>query len=88
MIILFRGQIRLSITFSYVWDKPVKMDFLVAQTVKNPPAMWETGLHFWVGKIPWRRAWQPTPVFLPRESPWTEEAPVHGVTKRRTGLSD
>ena len=22
---------------------------------------------FWVGKIPWRRAWQPTPVFLPRE---------------------
>jgi len=19
----------------------------------------------WVGKIPWRRAWQPTPVFLP-----------------------
>ena len=22
----------------------------------------------WVGKVPWRRAWQPTPVFLPRES--------------------
>ena len=21
----------------------------------------------WVGKMPWRRAWQPTPVFLPRE---------------------
>ena len=27
----------------------------------------------WVGKIPWRRKWQPTPVFLPGESPWTEE---------------
>ena len=27
----------------------------------------------WVGMIPWRRAWQPTPVFLPGESPWTEE---------------
>ena len=26
----------------------------------------------WVGKIPWRRAWQPTSVFLPAESPWTE----------------
>ena len=25
-----------------------------------------------VGKIPWRRAWQSTPVFLPGESPWTE----------------
>jgi len=27
----------------------------------------------WVGNIPWKRAWQPTPVFLPGESPWTEE---------------
>ena len=27
----------------------------------------------WVRKIPWRRAWQPTPVFLPGESLWTEE---------------
>ena len=27
----------------------------------------------WIGKIPRRRAWQPTPVFLPGESPWTEE---------------
>ena len=27
----------------------------------------------WVGKIPWRRVWQPTPVFLPGESPWTKE---------------
>ena len=31
------------------------------------------GFHPWVGKIPWRRAWQPTPVFLPGESSWTEE---------------
>ena len=22
----------------------------------------------WVGKMPWRRAWQPSPVFLPGES--------------------
>ena len=26
------------------------------------------GFDPWVGKIPWRKAWQPTPVFLPRES--------------------
>ena len=31
----------------------------------------DLGLIPWVGKIPWRRAWQPTPVFLPGESPWT-----------------
>jgi len=40
---------------------------LVAQTVKNLPLMQDT----WIGKIPWRRAWQPTPVFLPGELPWT-----------------
>ena len=28
----------------------------------------------WVRKIAWRKAWQPTPVFLPGESPWTEES--------------
>ena len=27
----------------------------------------------WVGKIRWRREWQPTPIFLLGESPWTEE---------------
>ena len=26
------------------------------------------GFNPWVGTIPWRRAWQTTPVFLPRES--------------------
>ena len=26
------------------------------------------GFNPWIGKIPWRRAWQPTPVFLPGES--------------------
>ena len=36
--------------------------------VKNLPAMWETEFDPWVGKIPWRRKWQPSPVFTPRES--------------------
>ena len=40
---------------------------------KNMLAIWET----WVQSLGWedplRRAWQPTPVFLPEESPWTEE---------------
>ena len=30
------------------------------------------GFHSRVGKIPKRRAWQPTPVFLPGESHWTK----------------
>ena len=41
---------------------------LVAQMVKNPPAMQEPWFNPWDGKIPWRTAWQPTPVFLPGES--------------------
>ena len=27
----------------------------------------------WFGKIPCKRKWQPTPVFLPKNIPWTEE---------------
>ena len=39
----------------------------------------------WVGKILWRRGWQPTPMSI--ESPWTKEpgmAAEHGVTKSQT----
>ena len=35
--------------------------------VKNLPAMQRPGLDPWVGKIPWRKEWQATPVFLPEE---------------------
>ena len=31
-----------------------------------------------IKKVPWRRAWQPIPVFLPGESPWTEEPDGYG----------
>ena len=42
---------------------------LVAQMAKNLPAMWETRVQKSLGgKIPWRRAWRPTPAFLPGES--------------------
>ena len=42
---------------------------LVVQAVKNLPAMQKPGFDPWVRKIPWRREWQPTPVFLHGESP-------------------
>ena len=38
---------------------------LVAQMVKNLPQCRRPGFDHWVGKIPWRRVWPPTPVFLP-----------------------
>ena len=42
-----------------------------------------------VGKIPWRRVWQPTPVFLPGESRgWRSlEGTVHRVPKSQTRLN-
>ena len=58
----------------------------VALVVKNPAA--NAGDVPWVGKIPWRRKWQPVPVFLPGEpmdrGAW--QATVHGVTKNQTRL--
>ena len=42
----------------------------VALVGKNPPARagdMRLGFHPWVGKILWRRAWQPTPVFFPKK---------------------
>ena len=44
----------------------------VALVVKNPPAnkreVRDTGSISGSGRFPWRRAWQPTQVFLPGES--------------------
>ena len=41
----------------------------------------------WIGKIPWRRAQQSTPVFLPRESHGQRSLQrVHGVAKSQTRL--
>ena len=40
----------------------------------------------WVRKIPWRRAGQPTPVFMPGESPQTEEpGGLQPVESQRVG---
>ena len=43
------------------------LGFPGSSLVKNWPAMQETWVP-WVRKSPWRRKWQPTPVFLPGKS--------------------
>ena len=55
---------------------------LVAQSVKNLPAMQETWVRPLAGQFPWRRKWQPTPVSLPGDPmgrPW--RVTVHGVAR-------
>ena len=46
---------------------------MVAQTVSVCLPCERPGFDLWVGKIPWRRKWQPTPVLLALKIPWTEE---------------
>ena len=46
---------------SFIWTS------LVAQTVQHLPTMRETRFQS-LGKVPWRRQWHPTPVFLPGKS--------------------
>ena len=48
----------------------------MAPMVKKLPAVWEpqeTPVQSLGQEDPWRRKWQPTPVFSPEEYPWTEE---------------
>ena len=42
---------------------------LMAQRLKHLPPMQETRFQSLGGKMPWKRKWQSTPVFLPGESP-------------------
>ena len=60
----------------------------VALVVKNIPVnagdVKRCGFDPWTRNIPWRRKWQPTPVFLPGKShePRNLAGDSHGVTKR------
>ena len=71
---------------------PKQRGFPGGTVVKNPPAnagdTRRCGSNPWIGKIPWRRTWQPTPVFFPREykdrKAWW--ATLHRVTKSWTQL--
>ena len=51
---------------------------LTGQSLGSPPSAQQSRIHCqctrlrfnpWVRKVPWRRKWQPTPVFLPGKSP-------------------
>ena len=66
----------------YIWYSRASR---VAHMVENPPAMQEPWFNPWVGEIPWRKDWQPTPVFLPgefhgqRSLVHGQRAIVHGI---------
>ena len=51
---------------------------LVAQIVKNPLQCRRPEFDPWVGKIPWRRDWQPPPV------PWEKSLALENFMDRET----
>ena len=58
--------------------------------VKSLPVVWETQVRSMDWEDPWRRKWQPTPIFLP-ENPtdggaW--QTTVHGTAKSQPRLSN
>ena len=62
------GHDRVTFTFG------AGLGFPGGSVIKNPPAKaGDVGSVPGVGRSPGERKWQPTPVFLPGEIPWTEE---------------
>ena len=63
--------------FLLVWG------FTGGSVVKNLPTVWKTEISSWDRKNLWKSEWQPTPVFLPKESMDREawQVTVHGVAK-------
>ena len=68
----FRFDIFISEHFSYGQSFNVTRGFTGGMSGKEPACQHRRRkrrrFDSWVGKILWRRAWQPPPVFLPRES--------------------
>ena len=64
----FSNNIR---NFSLLYPKPACINIILQKKVIMQHG--RLGFDPWVGKIPWRREWLPTPVLLPGEIPCTEE---------------
>jgi len=54
--------------WNFSWFHPER-DSQVVQCKKSNCQCKRYSFDSWVGKTPWRRKWQPTPVFLPGKSP-------------------
>ena len=55
----------------YIWTSQVA--HMVGKLPSNAGHVKRHRFNPWISKIPWRKEWQPTLVFLPGNPPWTEE---------------
>ena len=68
IINMHKGLVRMHpVRVAWNWNICKNWASLVAQIVKNLPAMRKSEFNPRVKKVPWRREWLPTPVFLPGE---------------------
>ena len=59
---------RMKFVSSNMLEATQNIGSLVAHLVKETACQCRRrGFNPWIGKFPWRRKWQPTPVFLPRK---------------------
>ena len=79
-----------SVFFCYFYWSKVDLSFPDGTSGKEPGCQYRRckrgRFDHWVGKISSRRAWQPTPVFLPRESHrWRSVARLQSIGSHRVG---
>ena len=55
------------------WGRASQLALVAKNLPANAEDLRDMGSTPRSGRFPWRRKWQATPVFLPGESPWTEE---------------
>ena len=73
--------VKLGDTYGFFWETPKPgphpcNHFPGGSAVKNPTCQYRRcAFDPWVGKIPWRRKWQPASVFLPGEFHGAWQAP-------------
>ena len=70
--------------YEFIFTTYPNVVLVVKKLPANAGIIGDTEFSPWAGKIPWRRAWEPTPVFLPGEfhgqrnlagySPWVAES--------------
>ena len=70
---VWKSQTWLSDRTELIHVLPIFLDFFLYRSLVSESACQRRrckrhGFDPWVGKIPWRKKWQPAPVFLPRKS--------------------
>ena len=53
--------------YEFIFTAYPNVVLVVKKLPANAGIIRDTEFSPWAGKIPWRRAWEPTPVFLPGE---------------------